>query len=101
VKVDMSKIPGYTGPAYPFYSTIEVVTATCTAPYNHRAIGFKNYENAFFLASTILASKNSSLREFGRFLMAGLLLTLLQRELGDTASALSTIWSSAKGGPEF
>jgi hypothetical protein len=50
----MSKIPGYTGPAYPLYSPIEAVTATCTAPYNHRAIGFRNCESAFFLASTIL-----------------------------------------------
>jgi uncharacterized protein YktA (UPF0223 family) len=54
----MSKIPGYTGPAYPFYSPIEAVTATCTAPYNHRAIGFKNCENAFFLASTILGGRD-------------------------------------------
>jgi hypothetical protein len=54
VKVDMSKIPGYTGPAYPLYSPIEVVTATCTAPYNHRAIGFRKCESAFHLASTIL-----------------------------------------------
>jgi hypothetical protein len=35
VKVNMSKILGYTGPAYPLYSPIEAVTATCTAPYNH------------------------------------------------------------------
>jgi hypothetical protein len=40
VKVVMSKIPSYTGPAYPLYSPIEVVTATCIASYNHRAIGF-------------------------------------------------------------
>jgi hypothetical protein len=54
VKVGMSKIAGYTGPAYPVYSPIEPVTATCTTSYNHRAVGFKNCENAFFLASTIL-----------------------------------------------
>jgi hypothetical protein len=54
VKVDMSKIPSYTGPSYPLYSPIEAVTATCTAPYNHRAVGFMNCENAFFLANTIL-----------------------------------------------
>jgi uncharacterized protein YktA (UPF0223 family) len=52
VKVDMSKIPGYTGPVYPLCSPIEPVTATCTALYNHWAVGFS--ENAFFLARTIL-----------------------------------------------
>jgi hypothetical protein len=50
----MSNIPGYTGPAYPLYSPIEAVTATCTAPYNHWAVGFKNCESAFHLANTIL-----------------------------------------------
>jgi hypothetical protein len=54
----MSKIPGYTGPAYPLYSPIEVVTTTYTASYNHRAIGFKSCENAFFLASTILGGRD-------------------------------------------
>jgi hypothetical protein len=58
VKVDMSKIPCYTGPAYPLYSPIEAVTATCTASYNHRAVGFKNCENAFFLASTTLGGRD-------------------------------------------
>jgi hypothetical protein len=58
VKVDMSKIPGYTGPAYPLYSPIEVVTATCIAPYNHRTVGFKNCESAFHLASTILGARD-------------------------------------------
>jgi hypothetical protein len=54
VKVDMSKISGYTGPAYPLCSPIEAVTATCTAPYNHRAVRFRNCESAFHLADTIL-----------------------------------------------
>jgi uncharacterized protein YktA (UPF0223 family) len=54
----MSKILGYTGPAYPLYSPIEAVTATCTAPYNHRAVGFRNCENAFFLACMILGGHN-------------------------------------------
>jgi hypothetical protein len=58
VKVDMSKIPGYTRPAYPLYSPIEAVTATCTASYNHRVVGFKSCENAFFLASTILGGRD-------------------------------------------
>jgi hypothetical protein len=55
----MSKIPGYTGPTYPLYSPIEVVTATCTPPYNHRGVGFKNCKNAFFLASTILNGRDA------------------------------------------
>jgi hypothetical protein len=58
VKVDMSKILGYTGPAYPLYSHVEAVTATCTASYNHRAIGFKTCENAFFLTSTIFGGRD-------------------------------------------
>jgi hypothetical protein len=48
-----------TGPAYPLYSPIEAVTATCTAPYNHRAVGFKNCEDASFLASTILGGRDA------------------------------------------
>jgi hypothetical protein len=35
-----------------------VVTATCTAPYNHQAVGFKNCENAFFLATMILGGRD-------------------------------------------
>jgi hypothetical protein len=50
----MSKIPGYTGPDYPLYSPIKAVNATCTASYNHHAVGFSNCESAFHLASTIL-----------------------------------------------
>jgi uncharacterized protein YktA (UPF0223 family) len=34
------------------------VTATCTASYNHRVVSFKNCENAFFLASTILGGRD-------------------------------------------
>jgi hypothetical protein len=54
VKVDMSKIPGYEGPAFPLSSPIAELTATCTASYNHRAVGFRNYESAFHLASQII-----------------------------------------------
>jgi hypothetical protein len=54
VKVDMSKIPGYEGPAFPLSSPIEELTATCTAPYNHHAVGFRNCESAFYLARKIL-----------------------------------------------
>jgi hypothetical protein len=35
VKVDMSMIPGYEGPAHPLSSPIEALTAVCTAPYRH------------------------------------------------------------------
>jgi hypothetical protein len=54
----MSKIPGYTGLAYPLYSLVGAMTATCTAPYNHRAVGFRNCEGAFHLASTILGGRD-------------------------------------------
>jgi hypothetical protein len=54
----MSKILGYTGPVYPLYSPIEVVSAISTAEYNHLAISFKTCENAFFLTSTILGGRD-------------------------------------------
>jgi hypothetical protein len=54
VKVDMSKIPNYERPAFPLSSPIEEITSSCTASYNHRAVGFRNCEIAFHLASTIL-----------------------------------------------
>jgi uncharacterized protein YktA (UPF0223 family) len=34
------------------------VIATCTALYNHWAVGFRNCENVFFLASTILGGRD-------------------------------------------
>jgi hypothetical protein len=49
----MSKVPGDTGPAYPFYSPMALVTV-CTASYNKRAANFDTYENTFLLASTIV-----------------------------------------------
>jgi hypothetical protein len=58
VKVDMSKIPNYEGPAFPLSSPIEELIATCTAPYNHRAVGFRNCESAFHLAGTILSGRD-------------------------------------------
>jgi aspartate/methionine/tyrosine aminotransferase len=45
LKVDMSKIPGYTGPAYPLYSPIDPMTTITTAIYNALTLGFKSYEN--------------------------------------------------------
>jgi hypothetical protein len=69
VKVDMSKIPGHNRPAHPLCSPIEALTATCTAPYNHWAVGFRNCESAFHLAGTILTAvillKNLLLQKFG------------------------------------
>jgi hypothetical protein len=50
----MSKILDYEGPTFPFSSPIEEITATFTAPYNHRAVGYMNCESAFHLAGTIL-----------------------------------------------
>jgi hypothetical protein len=55
VTVDMSKVPGYDGPAHALSSPIKALTATCTASYNHRADGIRNCESAFHLASTILS----------------------------------------------
>jgi hypothetical protein len=68
VKVDMSKISGYIGPAYPFYSPMELVIATCTALYNNRTVGFKKCENAFFLPAQFseiaMPLRNSLLLKF-------------------------------------
>jgi hypothetical protein len=58
VKVDMSKIPGYEGPAHPLPSPIEALTAVNTAEFNHRAVGIRSCENAFHLASTILGGRD-------------------------------------------
>jgi hypothetical protein len=63
VKVDMSKVSGYTGPAYLFYSPMAPMTVINTTSYNGRALGFKNCENAFFLASTILGDRDA-IKEF-------------------------------------
>jgi hypothetical protein len=54
----MSRIPDYDGPAFPLCSPIEKITATCTAPYNHCAVGFRNCESAFHLAGTILGGRD-------------------------------------------
>jgi hypothetical protein len=59
----MSKVFGYTGPAYPFYSLMTSVTIVSTSIFNSRALGFKNCENAFFLASTILGG-HDAIKEF-------------------------------------
>jgi hypothetical protein len=58
VKVGMSTIPGYEGPAHPVSSPVEALTAVSTAEYNHRAVGIRSCENAFHLASTILGDRD-------------------------------------------
>jgi hypothetical protein len=58
VKLDMSKIPRYEGPAHPLSSPIEALTVVNTAEFNHRAVGIKSCENAFHLASTILGGRD-------------------------------------------
>jgi hypothetical protein len=54
----MSRIPDYDGPAFLLCSPIEEITSTCTTPYNHRAIGFRNCESAFHLVDTILGGRD-------------------------------------------
>jgi hypothetical protein len=63
VKVDMSKISGYKGPAHPLSSPIEALTSVNTAEFNHRALGIRSCENAFHLASTIFGGRDT-LEEF-------------------------------------
>jgi hypothetical protein len=58
IKVDMSAIPGYEGPAHPLSSPMEALTAVCTTDYSHRAVGIRSNENAFHLASTILGGRD-------------------------------------------
>jgi hypothetical protein len=58
VKVDMSEVPGYEGPARPLSCSIEALTAVNTAEFNHRAVGIRNCESAFHLASTILGGRD-------------------------------------------
>jgi hypothetical protein len=58
VKVDMSTIPGYEGPAHPLSSPIEALTVVSTTAFNHRAAGIRSCENAFHLASTILGGRD-------------------------------------------
>jgi hypothetical protein len=57
VKADVSKIPGYEGLAHPLSSPIEALTDVNTAEFNHRAVGIRSCENAFYLASTILGGR--------------------------------------------
>jgi hypothetical protein len=54
----MSEVPGYEGPACPLSFSIEALTAVNAAEFNHRAVGIRNCENAFHLASTILGGRD-------------------------------------------
>jgi hypothetical protein len=58
VKVDMSSVFGYEGPARPFSTPIEALSAISTASYNYRAAGIRNCESAFHLASTIIGGRD-------------------------------------------
>jgi hypothetical protein len=58
LKVNMSKVPGYTSPAHPFSSPMAPVTAVCTASYNKRTADFESCENTFLLASTIIGGRD-------------------------------------------
>jgi hypothetical protein len=58
LKVNMSGVPGYEGPAYPLSCPIAPLTAVNTAEFNHRAVGIRNCESAFHLASTILGARD-------------------------------------------
>jgi hypothetical protein len=58
VKINMSDVPGYEGPANPFRTPIESLTAVSTASYNHRAIGIRDCESMFHLASTIVGCRD-------------------------------------------
>jgi hypothetical protein len=54
----MSAIPDYNGPANPFSTAVEALTAISTASYNHRAVSIWNCESMFHLASTIVGGRD-------------------------------------------
>jgi hypothetical protein len=54
----MSVVSGYTGPAHPLSCPIAPLTVVNTAKFNHRAVGIRNCESAFHLASTILGGRD-------------------------------------------
>jgi hypothetical protein len=58
LKVNMSEVSGYTGPAHPLSCPIAPLTAVNTAKFNHRAVGIRNCDSAFHLASTILGGRD-------------------------------------------
>jgi hypothetical protein len=58
LKVNMSEVLGYEGPAYPLSYPIAPLTAVNTAKFNHREVGIRNCESAFHLAITILGGRD-------------------------------------------
>jgi hypothetical protein len=54
----MFEVPGYSGPAHPLSYPIAPLTAVNTAEFNHQAVGIRNCESAFHLASTILGGRD-------------------------------------------
>jgi hypothetical protein len=54
----MSTIPDYDEPTNPFSTAIEALTAISTTLYNHRAVGIRNCESIFHLASTIVGGRD-------------------------------------------
>jgi hypothetical protein len=54
----MSEVPGYEGPACPLSCSIAPLTTVNVAEFNHRAVGIRNCENAFYLASTVLGGRD-------------------------------------------
>jgi hypothetical protein len=58
LKVNMSEVPGYAGPAHPLSCPIAPLTAVNTAEFNHRAVGIRKCESVFHLASTILRGRD-------------------------------------------
>jgi hypothetical protein len=58
LKINMSEVPGYTGPTHPLSCPIAPLTAVNTAEFNQRALGIRNCKSAFHLASTILGGRD-------------------------------------------
>jgi hypothetical protein len=54
----MSEVFDYTGPAHPLSCPIAPLTAVNTAELNQQAMGIRNCESAFHLASTILGGRD-------------------------------------------
>jgi hypothetical protein len=58
LKVNMSEVPGYTGSVHPLSCPISPLTAVNTAEFNQQALGIRNCESAFHLASTIVGGRD-------------------------------------------
>jgi hypothetical protein len=74
VKVDMSLIPSYEGPAHPLSSPIEALTgALRTSIIGQLGLGVMKMHSTLRALSlvVVISLKNLLLPEFGRFLMVG------------------------------